>query len=99
MACEARIAFVTWIASPYQVELFDALHGQSALDVGVVYLAKSHPTRMWQTPVSSHKHVFVEDGLASRENAIRWVKAADLIVIGDYRHAFAQEMIGCCIAE
>ena len=43
-----KVFVLTDIPSPYQVEFFNSIAAQNALDLSVAYLRDSDPERMWQ---------------------------------------------------
>jgi hypothetical protein len=56
-----RIAVVTDIPSPYQVELFDELASLPGWTVTIVYIRRSDKGRSWDNQPISHEHLFVAE--------------------------------------
>lgn len=82
-----RVAVVTLIPSPYQVELFDAVHAARALELEVVYLRHASPgpiARHWQARPLAHPHVLLDrHNVRDAEAALA---RAELVVFNYYRH-------------
>ena len=72
----------SFIPSPYQVELFDAIHDSGELALRVIYVARSEPGRPWSTPRIRHDHAFLSE-LGDRE-LISEMDGADLAVFSWY---------------
>ena len=91
-ATRPRVVVVTMIASPYQVELFDALEAAARLDFSAIYTQRDMGGRRWRTPQPRHRHGFADtpDG---RADARREVAAADLVVFSGYLGAAFASLI------
>jgi glycosyltransferase involved in cell wall biosynthesis len=78
-----RIAVVTDIPSPYQVELFDELGLLPGWTVTIIYIRRSAKERSWDTRPISHEHLF----LAEESDALlaRIIIDCDLAVFSGYR--------------
>lgn len=97
-----KIVVVTYIPSPYQVELFNAVAGTGAVDLHVIYLFSKPPVRgcdvspvaaSWEAPEIRHPHVTLDDGEKVFSSAMEAMDAADLVVLGYYRHPVAGRLI------
>lgn len=82
-AARPRVVVVTTIASPYQVELFDALAADGRLDVSAIYTQRAMGGRRWRAPQLRHRHCFVDSG-EGRAQAQADVAGADLVVFSGY---------------
>ena len=51
-----KVAVLTNIPSPYQVELFNAIAEEASLDLRVWYCAARDSRRSWVTPALRHWH-------------------------------------------
>jgi glycosyltransferase involved in cell wall biosynthesis len=51
-----RVAVLTSVPSPYQVELFNAMAEEGSLDLRVWYCAAADPRRSWRAPELRHWH-------------------------------------------
>lgn len=85
-----RVAVVTLLPSPYQIELFDAVAAAGRLDLHVVYLQRFESGRLWSLPDIQHSHSLLPDGFAAAEAAVR---GADLTVFGNYRAPVARRWL------
>src|SRR3712207_4878325 len=52
-----RVAVLTNVPSPYQVELFNAIERSGRLDLRVWYCAERSERRLWAPPPLNHDHV------------------------------------------
>src|SRR5438067_1917600 len=78
-----RVAVVTDIPSPYQVDLFNAVAGLETLDLTVIYIRRFAKERMWKHPSITHAHSFLRE---TDKSELRWkIKACDLAIISGYR--------------
>src|SRR2546428_1578777 len=63
-----RVAVLTNIPSPYQVELFDEIAKQARVDLRVWYCAEKDVRRHWEPPRPSHWHRFGRDWRITAHN-------------------------------
>jgi glycosyltransferase involved in cell wall biosynthesis len=87
-----KLLVVTHSPSPYQVELFDAVAGKPDVELRVVYLYGSDPSRSWSKRLPQHDHLVLESNARQRELKT-WEAEADLLVANYYRHAYATKVI------
>jgi glycosyltransferase involved in cell wall biosynthesis len=83
---------LTYIPSPYQVELFDALAASGRLRLQVIYRSRHGVGRLWDYPALAHEHVVCEDRAAAAQ-AREWVGVSDLVIFSWYSDPFARELI------
>lgn len=86
-ATAMKVVVITYIPSPYQVELFNAIAQHGAIELTVIYLQPTAPTpiaREWQPPALTHAHYFFS--AAQDAAAYDWTDAANLVVFNYYQH-------------
>jgi glycosyltransferase involved in cell wall biosynthesis len=93
MDAPPAVTVLTSIASPYQVELFDALASEGSIRLRAVYISRQDPGRLWGPPAPAHEHVSWEDGAAARAVAGRWIDEADLTVFAYYTDPAARALL------
>jgi glycosyltransferase involved in cell wall biosynthesis len=79
-----RLTVVTHFASPYQIELFDAIAKRSGIILTVIYLHRTFSTREWMTLRPTHNAVYLDLAPAEFEVARKCVRTADLAVFNYY---------------
>jgi len=83
------LCVVTYLPSPYQVELFNALATQPDYDLCVVYLRKNSRMHKWGELRLKHRHCFVDGWSEGTREAWRWSQESNLTVFNYYTHWFA----------
>ncbi|CAN5772870.1 hypothetical protein BH11VER1_BH11VER1_10700 [soil metagenome] len=83
------VCVVTYLPSPYQVELFNAIAAAGDVNLQVVYLRRKIRSHPWTADRLEHDHVFIDSGLVSTQQAWRWCRDASVTVFNYYTHAFA----------
>jgi hypothetical protein len=73
-----KVAVVTKIPSPYQVELFDAITESKSVQLSVAYVRANDPDRNWAPRSFRHRALFI-DSEASLVESI--VEQADMVVL------------------
>ena len=84
-----RVVIVTYLPSPYQIELCNALASAGELELSVIYLCWTSPTpiaRNWQTCGLRHQFVALTKDKLARNKATQMVLCADFVVFNYYRH-------------
>ena len=84
-----EIVVVTCIASPYQVELFDAL--ASHVRLRAVYVASNDASRHWELPPLRHESLFLDHGDRAHRTFVEWINKADFVVFSDYQSSRVRE--------
>ena len=85
------VVILSFIPSPYQVELFDAIHELGEVSLMVIYAARGVAGTPWSERAMRHEHRFVhETGAAELADA---VEGSDLCVISWYREAAFREFM------
>ena len=85
-----RVAVVTFLPSPYQVELFNAVHAARQIELQVIYLrsaAQGPISRHWTFDRIEHPNIMLDrQGATPAKEAI---DSADLVAFNYYRHDVA----------
>jgi glycosyltransferase involved in cell wall biosynthesis len=91
------IAVLTYLTSPYQLELFDALAKSGRCLLDVFYLHTSEPSRSWRRRDPQHRHLVLSNPV--QEEAYRRMSEADLAVFNFYNDSRAgvllKHRVGC----
>ena len=85
-----KVAVVTKIPSPYQVELFDAIAESRTLELSVAYLRASDPDRKWASRPFRHRALFIDSDARSAESTL---EQADLVVFSWYQDSFVRHLM------
>lgn len=93
ISMDSFVTVLTQIPSPYQVELFDALHRSQTVQIRVVYVQRNDPARHWKNQRLLHEHLFLEDGTTAVHLAEDWVDRAELFVASWYADRCARVLI------
>lgn len=93
MQNKPAITVLTYLTSPYQVELFNAIHGEALCDLRVIYLYSRNPIRSWGPRPVTHPYVLVEDNPAQSRAADEAMEQADLAVFNFYNHPLASKLM------
>jgi glycosyltransferase involved in cell wall biosynthesis len=99
MKSKRKVLIFTYLPSPYQVELFDAIAGHKILDLNVIYVCRSLTTptaRFWKIPDLKHNHAFLDDVSKDSENLEKLVNAANLVIFNYYQHPLLLDLIRHC---
>lgn len=88
-----RVLVVTYIPSPYQVELLNAVRGSGQLDLEVAYLFARDPDRDWSDLPITHPHRFLEDDPERYRQLMADMAQFDLVVFCYYQHPQVHEAI------
>lgn len=82
------VLVISFLPSPYQVELFNAVADSNQVRLHVAYLHRRTAARKWTTPGIRHDHVFVEEGEEPMRRTAALNAACDLVVFNYYRDPF-----------
>ena len=93
MPDKPAITVLTYLTSPYQVELFNAIHSEALCDLRVIYLYSRNPIRSWGPRSMTHPHVLVEDKPSKFRAAAEAMEQADLAVFNFYNHPLASRLM------
>lgn len=88
-----RIAVLTHLTSPYQVEFFNAINASGECSLDVIYLTSNDRSRQWAKPALSHAHMIVDETPELSKSAMALLMAADVVVFNFYTHPFALRAI------
>jgi glycosyltransferase involved in cell wall biosynthesis len=84
---------MTYVPSPYQVELLNEVSTQSGGRLNAVYLYQRDAERHWSSSPVNHANVSLNDSTARLPSASQMVRGADLLVANFYRHPLATRLI------
>ena len=93
MQDKPAITVLTYLTSPYQVELFNAIHDEALCDLRVIYLYSRNPIRSWGPRPVTHPHVLVEGDPAKSRAAAEAMEQAELAVFNFYNHPLASKLM------
>jgi glycosyltransferase involved in cell wall biosynthesis len=99
MPNNTKIAIFTYLPSPYQVELFDAITARGMIELNVIYVRTqtNMPTaRLWQIPDLKHNHVLLESLAGDVTKLKDIVDRADFVIFNYYQHPLLFELIQYC---
>lgn len=88
-----KVYILTDIPSPYQVEFFNGIAGQEAVDLSVAYLRDSDPERMWQPAREQYDCWAINESQAALSHAETLAVAADFAIFNYYNHPLAERLI------
>jgi glycosyltransferase involved in cell wall biosynthesis len=86
-----NVLFTTAIASPYQVELFDALAASGKINISVLYWLRNDVNRKWDTPQLTHEHAFLCE--LNPVAAQAYLDHRDFVVFSGYHPAALRRLI------
>jgi len=95
MASPRKIFVFTYLPSPYQVELFDAVTA-TGTDLFVFYACRSHDTPIaerWNIPPLAHAHAFADSGGMLSGEVLEKLARSDLYLMNYYRHPAAKPLL------
>ncbi len=95
MSGPPEIFVFTYLPSPYQVELFDAL-AASGVNLFVLYACRNHPTPIagrWSVPPMAHAHAFADLEDFQLGDVTDRLERSDLYVMNYYRHPVAKPLL------
>ena len=90
------VIVVTYLPSPYQVELFNAVADSGYCDLFVLYLCRREKTPVasnWAQPDIQHNHSFADAPDFDEVAATRKMLDGDLVVLNFYRHPVASRLL------
>ena len=93
MNFKLKIAVLTDIPSPYQVEILNQIAQHKDNSLQVAYIRRRDPSRQWNDMPIDHDFVVLSDGPIQFVEARRRVVEADLVVFNYYRHPHAASLI------
>ncbi len=93
VAAAPRIVVLTQLTSPYQVEFFNALSAVSDCHIEVIYLTSRDRSRQWEMTHIGHIHLILSETPHMREDAMRAIRNADLVIFNYYTDWFTLRAI------
>ncbi|MGB2705793.1 MAG: glycosyltransferase family 4 protein [Candidatus Omnitrophota bacterium] len=98
-----KVTIFTYIPSPYQVELFNAIaRSKNSFSLSVFYiysklhahLAKhSSVANLWGKPPIEHNHLMIDDAGRRKAKARAAAASSDLVIFNYYRHPFTADLV------
>lgn len=88
-----KVVIVTHLASPYQVELFNAVAASGEINLVAVYLRRTSPARNWTVPPLSHSAVYLDQDPCCFDQARQEILSADLAVFNYYTQRPARALL------
>lgn len=88
-----RVAVLTQLNSPYQVEFFNRVAAMGECHLEVVYLTHRDKNRQWASPDIAHSHIILSETPHLASNAMDSLLNADLAVFNYYTSRFAWRAI------
>lgn len=93
----ASVCVTTYLPSPYQVELFNAIQLSAQFDLTVIYLKAQETAtpiaRHWSPQSFAHRAIVLGEDPMTLRQAGEATKSADLAVFNYYRHPAASQWI------
>ncbi len=96
----SRLLILTYIPSPYQVELFDAIAKSKLFTLKVAYLYSRSDTAIakhWLRSNIKHNYLMLDDREEQYSAACEQIEASDLIIFNYYQHPRIEQLIDLCI--
>ena len=92
MSRPIRVTVLSCIASPYQVEFFDAISADGRINLSVVYENWTSSGRKWERLATNHTSVSLGDGDSASTTATRWANESDLVICNWYPNSVMREL-------
>ena len=97
----SRLLILTYIPSPYQVELFNAIAESNLFSLKVAYLysrSDSAIAKLWQQSNIKHEHLILDDRNEVYQQLEQDIITTDLFIFNYYRHPRIGKLIDRCVA-
>lgn len=88
-----RVTVITYMPSPYQVELLNEVSAQLSGRLTVLYLYQRDAERHWDPAPIQHRSLSIDDRARQLPSATKAVLEADLLVANFYQHPSAAKLI------
>ena len=88
-----KLAVITHLASPYQVELFNSIARRSGVSLQVIYINKTSSGRLWGGVFADHEAIYLDSVPVPIERAESAVIDADLVVFNYYANRHARHLL------
>ncbi|MGL6343134.1 MAG: glycosyltransferase family 4 protein [Waterburya sp.] len=95
-----KLLILTYIPSPYQVELFNAIALSARFNLQVAYLYDGCDVpiaKLWQPDNIQHSYVILGDRSENYQQLEQDIDSSDLVVFNYYRHPRINQLIAHCI--
>jgi glycosyltransferase involved in cell wall biosynthesis len=90
-----EVCVVTYLPSPYQVELFNEVAKQAKVHLRVVYLRSQDRIHHWGDVTIAHEHLILSGTGNGWKTGMEWCTEADVTVFNFYTHPFALTALLC----
>jgi len=97
-----NLLIITYIPSPYQVELFNAIAFAGKFKLKVAYLQTSCDAtiaQQWQQPDFQHEHLILNKSNENFQQLEQDIYTSDLVVFNYYRHPHLSKLMDCCLEQ
>lgn len=94
-----KLLIITYIPSPYQVELFNAVAERNVFSLSVAYISANSTTptaRLWQQLDHRYHYIILNEDNKNYAEAEMLMESADLVIFNYYQHPFIMQMIKHC---
>ncbi|MEL6495732.1 MAG: glycosyltransferase family 4 protein [Cyanobacteria bacterium J06623_7] len=95
-----NLLVITYIPSPYQVELFNAIADSGKFELKVAYLQTSCDApiaQQWSQPEIKHEHLILGDREANFKQLEQDLLVSNLVVFNYYRHPRLGQLMDRCL--
>ena len=95
-----NLLIITYIPSPYQVELFNAIARSGNFNLQVAYLQEqcdSPIAEQWQQPDLQHQHLILNECESQFQQLEQDLLTSDLVVFNYYRHPRLSQFMDRCL--
>jgi glycosyltransferase involved in cell wall biosynthesis len=94
-----HVIVVTYLVSPYQVELFNAIHASARFDLEIIYLHRRDPTRSWATPLLKHKALCLDEEPCRFKATQSRVLQSDLVIFNYYAEYSVHNLLNARVSS
>jgi glycosyltransferase involved in cell wall biosynthesis len=99
MSDRQRLLILTYIPSPYQVELFNAIEQSQLFSLKVAYLYGNSDTpiaKLWRQSNLCHDYIILDDRIPNYQAIAEEIKSTDLVIFSYYQHPQVKKLIELC---
>jgi glycosyltransferase involved in cell wall biosynthesis len=99
MLVKEKILILTYIPSPYQVELFNAIEQSQLFSLKVAYLYGNSDTpiaKLWRQSNLCHDYIILDDRIPNYQAIAEEIKSTDLVIFSYYQHPQVKKLIELC---
>jgi glycosyltransferase involved in cell wall biosynthesis len=99
MSVKEKLLILTYIPSPYQVELFNAIERSQLFSLKIAYLYSQASTpiaQRWQQSNLCHDYLILDDRTANYQAIAEEIESTDLVIFSYYQHPQVSKLIELC---